>query len=278
VFPYPVVEKIEFGFPGYIYRGVHTSGGVSFFPMLYALELECGSNQVVWASGSSPVRTLLCADDLRTLMVFNGRDHVALTRDGVAWRTVNGDLDQWEKVAIPTISSTIVMRTHTVGNHGLARVPNFMMWTHDAGLTWKHTSGEVYHSALTAEGVIYTVRETDQPDSSLIIEYRADSVVRTIAVYDSSVFSTTDNELRAVAFNDLDQRLYIATRNWTASMSATVSSVRDAHPPLHTADSIPFGVYDLFGRYVGLYDHLINTSGLYLRVDADGVQRVLITR
>lgn len=278
IHPYPLIEKVEYGYPGYISRGLYTTGGVSYFTMLYALELECGSNQVVWASGSSPVRTLLCADDLRTLMVFNGKDHVALTREGVAWRTENGDLDQWEQVTIPTISSTNVMRTHTVGNHGLARVPNFMMWTHDAGQTWMHVSGDVYQSALTAEGVIYTVRETDHPDSSLIIEYRADSVVKTIAVYDSTVFSTTDNELRAVAFNDLDQRLYIATRNWTASMSAIVSSVREARPPLHTADSIPFGIYDLFGRYVGSHDHLINASGLYLRVDADGVQRIMITR
>ncbi len=111
-----------------------------------------------------------------------------------------------------------------------------------------------------------------------IVERRADSIVTTIAVYATKVLPSDFNDLWSIAYDDVEQRLYIATYDWTASLSVPVSSIHETRERTESATSLPVGLYDLFGRYVAQDEHLITSSGLYLRVDGDRVQRVLVVR
>lgn len=277
--PRNTIEKVDWAFNGgYGARGLHTRKGIAQFTMLYAIEMDCGENQVVWSSGNSPDKTFLCRDGLRTLMVFNNADHVALTRDGIAYRTVDGNMDLWEQITIPEIASTNIMRTSVKGNHGLASVPGFMMWTHDAGRTWRSAVGDVYHSAITADGTVYTTRTGTSADSALIIERRRDDTITNIMVYDDNALPSVIPELRNAAFDDIEQRLYLSSNDWTVSLSAVISSVTESTEPSRPFPTHLFGVYDLFGRYVANDEGGIQTTGMYLRVDADGAKKVMIIR
>ncbi len=277
--PRPLIEKIDYGYPGYIFRGVHTKAGLSYFTMLYAVDgLACGTNQVSWVSGNSPIRTILCKDDLRTFMVFNDSDYVALTREGIAWRTINGDLDNWTSITTPEIASVNIMRTSTKGNNGLASVYGFMMWTNDAGQTWSHEEGDVQYSAITTNGDVFTVRTSDNQDSALVIEVRANNLTTVMAVYSLDDLPGPTMELRDVAYDDTEQRLYITTNSWTASIPIVTSSVHTYNQQAMPSTLFPHGLYDVFGRYVAQDEQSIASAGLYFRVDSSGVTRLIIAR
>lgn len=278
VTPRSTIEKVDWGFPGYGPRGIHTRKGIAQFTMLYAIEMDCGLNQVVWSSGNSPEKTFLCKNDLRTLMVFNNADHVAMTREGIAYRTVDGNMDLWEQITIPEIASTSTMRTSVKGDHGLASVSGFMMWTHDAGRTWRSAAGDVWNSAITADGTVYTARAGNNADSALIIERRRDDAITNVLVYDVNALPSLIGDLRNAAFDDTEQRLYLSTTDWTVSLSTVISSVNEHTETTRPFPSHLFGVYDLFGRFVANDEGGIQTTGMYLRVDADGAKKVMIIR
>ncbi len=271
------VLKYDFGFPGYLLRGVYSKANQTWFTMLYALEEACGGNQVVWASGNSPIRTLLCEEGIRTLMVFNNRDHVALTREGFGWRTVDGNFDQWEKVVCPVIPTTAVMRSFQKGNHGVCLAPGHMLWTHDAGVTWNYAEGEVFRSALAADGSIYTVRVGETADSALIVERRQSGQISVVGVVPQTPYVHATNELREVAFDDNERRLYIATKHFTGSIDFSTSSVRqEIGSELADTAAIPHGYYDLLGRFVSQSEIQPPVPGLYLHVSPVGVRRVVV--
>jgi hypothetical protein len=243
-------------------------------------QLSCGSEQVMWFSDGQPTRTLLCANDLRVFMVFHDSVHAALSYAGGGWRTTNVNLESWQKVTSPPFPNVTNMRMATKGDHGIAATLGFVMWTHDAGSTWHHrrvaSTRTLY--ALANDGSFFVVRMGFHPDTALVVERWQDDNVTPIMVINAATAGDV-NLLEDVAFDDEEQRLYIATTLWTASLVWPVSGVLVGHEePSMPAPSLPLGYYDLFGRFVADDERDVAVSGLYLHVTADGVRRVVVTR
>lgn len=278
--PRTSILKSDVFFPGYSRGGFHPSTDQYYFTVLYALEMPCGSNQVMWIEGNSPLRTLLCKDDLRYLMVFNDRDYVAFTWKGSLWRTVDGDLDRWSQQPIPVLSMQSQPRMMTKGNHGLFTDTRATLWTHDAGLTWESTIDTLKaHFTLTRTGDIISAYIQGDSNGVLTIDVLRNGERSTYASLTSDVVDFARISIQDIAFDDNERRLYITTNYYTASILLDgISSVEQDPRTSPLEVGIPLGIYDLFGRRVADDESEVETSGLYLHVQQHGVRKIIVQR
>ncbi|MBK7411554.1 MAG: hypothetical protein IPI29_03260 [Ignavibacteria bacterium] len=278
--PRTSILKSDVFFPGYSSNGFHPSSDRYYFTVLYALEMPCGSNQVMWIEGNSPLRTLLCKDDLRYLMVFNDRDYVAFTLKGSLWRTVDGDLDRWSQHPIPVLSLRPQPRMMTKGNHGLLTDQRTTMWTHDAGLTWESAVDSLEaHSTLTRAGDIISAHIQGDSNAVLIIDVLRNGVRSTYASLTSDFVDFARISIQDIAFDDNERRLYFTTNYYTASILLDgISSVEQEPREAHLEVGIPLGIYDLLGRRVAGDESEVETPGLYLHVQQYGVRKIIVQR
>jgi hypothetical protein len=278
--PRTSILKRDVFWPGYSRNGFHPSSDRYHFTVLYALEMTCGSNQVMWIEGNSPLRTLLCKDDLRYFMVFNDRDHVAFTLKGSLWRTVDGDLDRWSQHPIPVLSLRPQPRMVTKGNHGLLTDRRTTMWTHDAGLTWELAVDTLEaHSTLTRTGDVISAHIQGDSNAVLVIDVLRNGVKSTYASLTSKFVDFARISIQDIAFDDNERRLYLTTNYYTASILLDgISSVEQEPRLIHVEVGIPPGIYDLLGRRVAGDESEVETSGLYLHVQQHGIRKIIVQR
>lgn len=257
----------------------HPAG--SRFTVINDLDGYSGDRQVSWWSGSSPDRLLLAEDGLRFLVAFEDSVFVAFTDRSSVWRTADQTHERWNEISIPLINLGPQPKSQTKDRHGVVRGPRMKAWTHDAGATWQVDSLTHFEVvALAKNGVMYHVWEEEQQGSghSLIID-RQDRAGRTvIAALPDSIFDRRQNDLVAAAFDDQEQRLYIATDHWVGSLGINTVSVAETTSFENSPSSlIPHGWYDLFGRYVGSDLSAVSAAGLYILVSERGVEKHVLS-
>ncbi|MBS1560232.1 MAG: hypothetical protein JSS89_01370 [Bacteroidetes bacterium] len=278
--PRDSIFKWDVFFPNIGSSGFYPNDDASYFTVLYALDQDCGSRQVVWLSGNSPIRTLLCKDDLQYLMAFNGRDLVAITHRGTLWRTLDGDPATWIELPMPTLSLQSGPRMITKKDHGLLTDMRTRVWTHDGGRTWESfVDSAQTMSTLTHTGTIITARIEGATNAQLIIDVHRNGTSSRFTSLTSDLIDFARNPIRDIAFDDNEQRLFVTTTYYTASLDMS-GLVSVAEPPIvkNEADQTSLGVYDLFGRRVAATEEEVGTSGLYLVVFDRGVRKILIQR
>lgn len=99
-----------------------------------------------------------------------------------------------------------------------------------------------------------------------------------MAVYSLDDLPGPTMELRDVAYDDTEQRLYITTNSWTASIPIVTSSVHIYNQHEITSTLLPYGLYDVLGGCVAQDEQSLALTGLYFRVDSNGVTRLIIAR
>jgi len=278
--PRTSILKSDVFFPNYGNNGFQPSRDQWYFTVLYALEMDCGSNQVVWVSGNSPIRTLLCKNDLRYLMAFNERDIVAFSLGGSLWRTVDGDPARWSQQSIPVLKLRPFPRMITKGNHGLLTDARTRLWTHDAGLSWESSIDTIEtYSTLTRTGTIISARIQGDSNATLSIDVLINGVTSRFASVTSDLVDFARNPIQDIAFDDIERRLYITTTYFTASigMDEIVSVIDQPHVEFVSC-GMQLGIYDLFGRRIAADETEVDASGLYIAVKECGAQKILIQR
>lgn len=255
----------------------HPSG--NRFTVINNIEGYDGDRQVTWWSGSNPDRLLLAKNGLRFLVAFEDSVFVAFADQSSTWRTVDQSHLNWIEVPIPPINLGNQPQGQVKGRHGVVRGPRMKAWTHDAGRRWEVDSLSKNEQVTIANnGVIFHVWEDEQQGSefSLVIDRQIGSERTVIAALPDSIYDSRQNDLTAVAYDDNEQRLYIATNHWVGSLSVNAVSVRDdVANPEWTIDNHRLGWYDLFGRYLGVELPNDAVSGLYIEVSERGIKKHL---
>lgn len=252
---------------------------VARFTVITNLEGLAGSHQVTWWSGSSPDNILLQKNGLRFLIGFDDSVLVAFGQQGTAWRTINASHSLWEEINMPVVDLGFQPRSQSKGRHGVVVGPRMKAWTHDAGRTWQVDSLPLREAVtLTNNGVLYHVWVDDQNGSeyALVIDKQVDGMRIVVAALPHEIFDTRLNSLNALAYDDNEHRLYIATKHWVGSLAMDPVSVREENHGIHPQPRMPMGTYDIFGRYLGRDLPANAATGCYIVVDDKGEARLVV--
>ena len=283
---YSTVEKYQDKVRNFPERGFHTKSGGNSFIGIEERYQQCGQSQIVELVNGEPTRVYLCKRDVISgMMVFEDSVYVAYTENGNAWRTTNIESGEWQPIAFPLLPFSTVLKTMVNGRHGLAKSYRHLLWTHDAGVTWQYVdTGDDYPTTITADGTIYHARYGDAMDAlvidSLIIERRIDTVVTVVAILDVSKIVNYTWYLGEIAYDDVEQRLYIGAIDWTGSIQLPTTSVAESDNPLqvNSRSIMRPGYYDLMGRFVAEHQEDVPASGVYFLVDKQSVKGVMLSR
>ncbi|MBK7578391.1 MAG: hypothetical protein IPI24_13345 [Ignavibacteria bacterium] len=278
---YSTVEKYQDQVRNFPERGFHTKSGGNSFIGIEERYQQCGQSQIVELVNGEPTRVYLCKRDvIKGMMVFEDSIYVAYTENGIAWRTTNIESGEWQPLTFPQLPLNTTLRTRVNGPHGLAWWYQHMWWTHDAGATWQYVEnidGD-YTATITADGSIFVARYGDILGAlivdSLIIERRIDTVVTVVTILDVSKIVNIPWYLGEIAYDEVEQRLYIGAIDWTGSIQLPTTSVDESDSSLLRGNHITMrpGYYDLMGRFVAEHQEDVPASGVYFLVDKQSVK------
>jgi hypothetical protein len=252
---------------------------VSRFTVITNIEGFASSHQVTWWSGSSPDNILLQKNGLRFLIGFDDSVLVAFGQQGTIWRTINASHTDWEEINMPVVDLGFQPRSQSKGRHGVVIGPRMKAWTHDAGRTWQVDSLPLRELVtLTNNGVLYHVWVDDQNGSeyALVIDKQVGGMRTVVAALPHEMFDTRRNSLNAIAYDDNEHRLYIATHHWVGSLAMDPVSVHEEELVTSPKTRMPSGTYDIFGRYLGRDLPSNAATGCYIVVDDNGEARLVV--
>ena len=232
------------------------------------------SRQVMWWGGSSPVRTLLDDLSLSYLVAFSDDVLVAFGSDRKIHRTLSGRVDQWEvRDTLPPQNNIYFHESEVKGRHALVRVGGLVAVTHDSGVTWTtHELPRVGRVAITAGGdLLFATFYGPETSGDLGVQLLRDNRWEEVARLPRSEFDGRSSDILAVAYDDIEQRLHVATQYWIRSVGLQIVGVAEDRDEWSAPYRVT-GVYDLLGRYVGAIPEEITNAGAFIVVTPQGSQ------
>ena len=234
---------------------------------------EANERRVVTWYASGPDETLFWLDSLTFFMPFSDSVFVMFDVSGTIYRTLPGNIREYEirgelgaRIEAGPYTTTVIK-----GRHAMLKKGNTYTITHDTGATWSALDTIRRIMTITATGNVLGVNyEGRGSEGDLVVEQLYHNEWTEVARLPREQFETRTSDIQDIAFNDVDQRLYIATSNWVRSVGLSVVSVHEDPVFNPQLGSQPHGVYDLLGRYICDTADEVSRPGLYIVVTESG--------